>query len=168
MGGRVTVYLSQGSALSQVNYDPQNSLSGGEKNPQSSRRRLDLVSSSPGSHELTILAWDNIIPQQTRGRNVCLTVRSGDSAEARKELRERRGKRSRLHLKRRTDLVQWGRSEREICSTKEKSLFRGVQRRNSSTDGDVSDAPAWKCLWLSAGGKLKRFCFKWWIKGFYM
>lgn len=77
MGCRVTLYLSQGSALSQVNYDPQNSLSGGEKNPQSSSSSsLDTVSSSPRSHERTILGWDNIIPQETRGRNAC-----SDSAE---------------------------------------------------------------------------------------
>lgn len=44
-GCSVTVYLSQGSALSQVDYDPQNSLRGGEENPQSSSRSLDTVRS---------------------------------------------------------------------------------------------------------------------------
>lgn len=159
MGCRVTLYLSQGSALSQVNYDPQNSLSGGEKNPQSSgSSSLDTVSSSPRSHERTILGWDNIIPQETRGRNACLTVQSGDSAEPRKEWREKEWETEPMTLKeRRTDLLQWGRSEGEIWG-EEKTPFRGAQRRNSSTDGDVRDAPAWKCRWLSAGGKLKDFC----------
>lgn len=125
VGCRVTVYLSQGSALSQVNYDPQNSLSGGEKRLQSSSRSLDTVSSSPRSHERTILGWDNIILQETRGRNVCLTVQSGDSAEPRKEWREKERETEPITLEeRRTDLLQWGRSEGEICSSKEKDSIQ--------------------------------------------
>lgn len=99
---------------------------------------------------------------------MCLTVQSGDSLEPRKKWREKKREREPIPLEeRRTALLRWRRSEGEICPTKEKTPFRGVQRRNSSTDGDVRDAPAWKCLWRSAGGKLKDFCFKWWIKGFY-
>lgn len=59
------------------------------------------LQSHTASHERTILGWDNIILQETRGRNVCLTVQSGDSAELRRERsgEKGRGKQSRLHLR---------------------------------------------------------------------
>lgn len=89
---------------------------------------------------------------------MCLTAQSGDSAEPREEGREKPREAEPIRLEeRRTDLLQGGRSEREICSTKEKTPVRGGTPARPVTSG-MPPPPSRKALCLSAGRKPKDFC----------
>ncbi len=160
-GCSVTVYLSQVSALSQVNYDLRYSLSNGEKSLLGSRAVWTWLTMVPcwRSYEQRTLGWDNIILPETKAvRQECtyVCVYSGGGAEL---TRERDGGRKK------ESLLQWGRSNGDIESAEIKNgLYSAVLqsgphplRRNGDKDdmtsAESSEAPAQKLTQISGSWK---------------
>lgn len=127
---RVTVYLSQGSALSQVNYDPQNSLSGGERNPQSSSRSVNTVSSSPRSHER--YSAEIILFYRRQEAGMCVWQCRAETVQSPERSGEkRRGKGSWFHLKRDVQLC-YGEGGLRVRSVRLKKRLHSEEPRGGT------------------------------------